>query len=108
MGLSATQGRYVSLKAQAIDVEMTSQQIANERLRLTNQTNELFNLNSNLDPNSDDSLKLNLKLQSIVNIEKSLTLQQTRLDTYYKAITTEIESLKKIVDKRAENLFKED
>jgi len=94
--------------AQAIDVEMTSQQIANERLRLTNQTNELFNLNSNLDPNSDDSLQLNLKLQSIVNIEKSLTLQQTRLDTYYKAITTEIESLKKIVDKRAENLFKED
>ncbi|XVJ51265.1 MAG: hypothetical protein HEQ32_03940 [Vampirovibrio sp.] len=108
MGLSATHGRYVSLKAQAIDVELTSQQIANERLRLTNQTNELFNLGSNLDPNSDDSLKLNLKLQSIVNIEKSLTLQQTRLDTYYKAINTEIESLKKIVDKRAESLFKED
>jgi hypothetical protein len=108
MGLSATQGRYVSLQAQKIDVEMTSQQIANERLRLTNQTSELFNLGSNLDPNSDDSLKLNLKLQSIVNIEKSLTLQQTRLDTYYKAISAELESLKKIVDERAKNLFKED
>lgn len=106
MGLSASHNRYVSLQSQKIDVELTSQQIANERLRLTNQTNELFNLNSNLDPNSEEFLQLNLKLQSIVNIEKSLTLQQTRLDTYYKSINAELESLKKIVDKRAESLFK--
>jgi hypothetical protein len=106
MGLSATHARYVSLQAQKIDTELTSQQIANERLRLTNQTNELFNLGSNLDPNSNEMLELNLKLQSVVNIEKSLTLQQTRLDTYYKSINAELESLKKIVDKRATDLFK--
>jgi hypothetical protein len=106
MGLSASQGRLVSLQSQKIDVELTSQQIANERLRLTNQMNELFNSGSNLDPNSDDFLQLNLKLQSVVNIEKSLTLQQTRLDTYYKSINSELEGLKKIVDKRATDLFK--
>jgi DNA repair ATPase RecN len=106
MGLSASHSRYVSLQSQKIDTELTAQQIANERLRLTNQTNELFNLGSNLDPNSDEMLQLNMKLQSIVNIEKALTLQQTRLDTYYKSINAELESLKKIVDKTAQDLFK--
>ena len=55
MGLSASQARQLSLLAQKNDLELTAQQINQERLRMANQTNELFNLSSNLDPNSSDS-----------------------------------------------------
>jgi hypothetical protein len=106
MGLSASQARQMSLLAQKNDLELTAQQINQERLRMANQTNELFNLSSNLDPNSKESINLNLRVNAIASLDKALQLQLERVNTTYKAVDAELGSIKKIIDKSIDAIFK--
>lgn len=106
MGLSASQARQMSLLAQKNDLELTAQQINQERLRMANQTNELFNLSSNLDPNSNESISLNLRVNAIQSLDKALQLQLERVNTTYKAVDAELGSIKKLIDKSIDSIFK--
>jgi hypothetical protein len=106
MGLSASQARQLSLLAQKNDLELTAQQINQERLRMANQTNELFNLSSNLDPNSSESIQLNLRINAIQSLDKALQLQLERVNTTYKAVDAELSSIKKLIDKSIDSIFK--
>ena len=106
MGLSASQARQMSLLAQKNDLELTAQQINQERLRMANQTNELFNLSSNLDPNSSESIQLNLRINAIQSLDKALQLQLERVNTTYKAVDAELSSIKKLIDKSIDSIFK--
>jgi hypothetical protein len=106
MGLSASQARLNSLTAEKTDLELTAQQINQERLRLANETSKLFNLNSNLDPKGSESLKLNLKINSIQSLDKSMLIQQERVNSYYKAVDAELSSLRKLIDKNIDGIFK--
>jgi predicted nucleic acid-binding Zn-ribbon protein len=106
MGLAASQARFTSLTARKTDLELTGQQINQSRLQLANSTNDLFNLASTLDPDSDESITLQLRINSIQALDKSLELQLRRVDTQQQAISTEIDSVKKVIDKNIEQVFK--
>ncbi|MFM7389956.1 MAG: hypothetical protein ACKO34_04965 [Vampirovibrionales bacterium] len=105
MGLSATQARVMGLTAQKNDLELTQQQINAERMRLTNQMNELFNLSANLDPNSDESKTINLRLNAIFQLDKAMQLQLERIQTQYSMVTAELDGLKKQIEKQVKAIF---
>ncbi len=106
MGLAASQSRLLSLIARKVDLEYTGQQINQARLQLANLTNDLFNTATTLDPDSDDAVKLQLRINSIQSLDQSLELQLRRVDTQQSAVSTEIDAVKKVVDKSVDLVFK--
>lgn len=106
MGLSASQSRYLSLTAQKSDLELTGQQINQSRLQLANQVNDLFNITTNLDPNSTQAIQLQLKINALQSLDQSLELQLKRVDTQESAVSTELDAVKKVIDKNIDLVFK--
>lgn len=106
MGLAASQSRYLVLTARQSDLELTGQQINQSRLELANVTNDLFNTATTLEPDSDESIKLQLRINAIQSLDQGLELQLRRVDTQQQAVQTEIESVKKVIDKNIDLTFK--
>ncbi|MFN8615325.1 MAG: hypothetical protein U0003_05390 [Vampirovibrionales bacterium] len=106
MGLAASQSRYTSLTARKSDLELTGQQINQGRMQLANLTNDLFNTATTLDPDSDEAIKIQLRLNSLQRLDQTLELQLRRVDTQREAVQTELEAVKKVIDKNIELTFK--
>lgn len=106
MGLAASQARYLSLTARKSDLELTGQQINQSRLQLANTTNDLFNVSTTLDPDSDEAIQIQLRINSIQQLDQALELQLRRVDTQQEAVQTEMDAVKKVIDKNIELTFK--
>jgi len=106
MGLAASQARYLELTARKSDLELTGQQINQSRMQLANMTDELFNVMSNLDPNSATALQLQARVESLQSLDKALELQLNRVDTQQQACQTEIEAVQKVISKNIDQTFK--
>lgn len=106
MGIAASQSRYMMLTARKSDLELTGQQINQARLQLANSTNDLFNLASTLDPDSDEAIQLQLRINSLQSLDKALELQLRRVDTQQEAVQTEMETMQKLIDKNIAIVFK--
>lgn len=106
MGLAASQSRYLMLTARKSDLELTGQQINQSRLQLANVTNDLFNVATTLDPDSDEAIKIQLRINSLQSLDQALELQLRRVDTQQQAVQTEIESVQKVIDKNIDLTFK--
>lgn len=106
MGLAASQSRYISLFARKSDLELTAQQITQSRMQLANVTNDLFNVMTRLDPNTSDAIKLQQRINAVQQLDQSLELQLRRVDTQQQTIAAELESIKKMIDKNIELVFK--
>lgn len=106
MGLAASQSRYLSLTARKNDLELTGQQINQSRLQLANLTNDLFNSVAILDPNSSEAAQLQARISGLQELDKSLELQLRRVDSQQDAVQTEIDSVRKVIDKNIDLTFK--
>ena len=106
MGLAASQARYLSLTARKNDLELTGQQINQSRLELANIANDLFNTSTNLNPDSAQAIQLQLRINAIQSLDKGLELQLRRVDTQQQAVQTELDAVKKVIDKNIELTFK--
>lgn len=106
MGLAASQSRYLLLTSRKSDLELTGQQINQSRLQLANVTNDLFNVATTLDPDSDDAIKIQLRINSLQSLDQALELQLRRVDTQQQAVQTEIEAVRKVIDKSIDLVFK--
>ena len=106
MGLAASQSRYLTLTARLNDLELTGQQINQSRLELANITNDLFNTATTLDPDSNEAIKIQLRINAMQSLDKGLELQLRRVDTQQQAVQTEMEAVKKVIDKNIELTFK--
>ncbi len=106
VGLAASQSRYLSLTARKSDLELTGQQINQGRLQLANLTNDLFNTATTLDPDSDEAVKIQLRINSLQKLDQTLELQLRRVDTQQNAIATELDAVKKVIDKNIDLTFK--
>lgn len=106
MGMAASQARYLLLTARKNDLEFTGQQINQSRTQLANITNQLFNNATTLDPDSDEAIELQLRINSIQSLDQALELQLRRVDTQQKAVQTEIEAVQKVIDKNITQVFK--
>ncbi len=106
MGLAASQARYMQLTARKSDLELTGQQVNQSRLTLANVTNDLFNVASTLDPDSDESIQLQLRINSLQSLDQALELQLRRVDTQQQAVQTDIDAVRKVIDKSIDLVFK--
>ncbi len=106
MGLAASQSRFLMLTARKSDLELTGQQINQSRLQLANITNDLFNVASNLDPDTDEAIQIQLRINSLQSLDQGLELQLRRVDTQQQAVQTEIEAVRKVIDKNIDLTFK--
>lgn len=106
MGLAASQARYVVLTARKSDLELTGQQINQSRMQLANVTNDLFNTATTLDPDSDEAIQIQLRINAMQSLDQALELQLRRVDTQQAAVQTELEAVKKVIDKNVELTFK--
>ena len=106
MGLAASQSRFLMLTARKSDLELTGQQINQSRLQLANVTNDLFNVASTLDPDTDEAIQIQLRINSLQELDQALELQLRRVDTQQQAVQTEIAAVQKIIDKNIDLTFK--
>ena len=106
MGLAASQARYLSLTARKSNLELTGQQINQSRLELANVTNDLFNTVTSLDPDSTQAVQIQLRINALQSLDQSLELQLRRVDTQQQAVQTELDAVKKVIDKNIEITFK--
>jgi DNA repair ATPase RecN len=106
MGLAASQSRYLSLTARKSNLELTGQQINQSRMELANVTNDLFNTATSLEPDSEEAIKIQLRINAIQSLDQALELQLRRVDTQQQAVQTELEAVKKVIDKSIEITFK--
>lgn len=106
MGLAASQARYLVLTSRKSDLEFTGQQINQSRLELANVANDLFNVSTTLDPDTTEAIQLQLRINAIQSLDKGLELQLRRVDTQQQAVQTELDAVKKVIDKNVELTFK--
>ncbi len=106
MGLGASQARFLALTARKSDLELTGQQINQSRLQLANVTNQLFSVVSNLEPDSTEAVQIQLRINAMQTLDKSLELQLRRVDTQQQAVQTEIDAVQKVIDKNIDMSFK--
>ena len=106
MGMAASQARYLLLTARKNDLEFAGQQINQSRMELANVTNELFNVATTLDPDTDEAIRIQLRINSIQSLDEALELQLRRVDTQQRAVQTEIEAVAKVIDKNIALTFK--
>lgn len=106
MGLGASQGRFLALTARKSDLELTGQQINQSRLQLANITNQLITAVTPLDPDETQAIQIQLRINALQTLDKSLELQLRRVDTQQQAVQTEIDAVQKVIDKNIDMTFK--
>ncbi len=106
MGFAASQARLIMLTARKSDLEIQLQFINQARLQLANVSGALFNVTTNLEPESPQAQAIQARIASIQTLDKSLELQNKRIDAQWQAITTEVESVQRVIKKNIEMSFK--
>lgn len=106
MGLGASQARLLMLTARKSDLELHLQMVNQGRMQIANMVSALFNRQSNLEPDSADSKRLQASISSVQERDKMLELESKRLDTQHQAVQTEIDSVQKVISKNIESSFK--
>jgi hypothetical protein len=134
MGLAASQSRFLSLTARKSELELDGQTINQERMVLADQTQTLFDKLMSLkaptpytidashpDNNSDgvadqytqDLAEYNAAIAQI-NAETEIYHEKDRvlemdlknIDTQHNTVQTEIDSVKKVIEKSIDSIFK--
>lgn len=106
MGLAASQARLFMLVARKSDLELQLQFINQARMQIANMMLSLFTQNGNLDPETTYAKQLQGRIAAIQQWDKMLELHAQRIDTQHKTCETEIEAVKKVMDKNIAMSFK--
>lgn len=134
MGLAASQARFLSLTARKSDLEFNAQQVNQERMRLSNDTQTLFEQYFSLKvptpyvisatyPDADgngladqyeldqqiyenETAQINAQTELYHSQDRVLEMNLKNLETQQKEVQTEIDSVKKVIDKNIEMTFK--
>ncbi|MDH4378633.1 MAG: hypothetical protein QE263_01835 [Vampirovibrionales bacterium] len=106
MGFAASQARLLMLTARKSDLEIQGQFINQARMQLANITGALYQITSNLEPESPTVQSIQARIAALQSIDKALEMQLTRLGTQRDAIYTELEAVQKVISKNIQSSFK--
>ncbi len=106
MGFAASQARYLMLTARRSDLEIQGQFINQARMQLANVSGALFQITTNLEPESPQVQAIQARIAAIQTIDKALELQMKRLETQREAIMAELEAVQKVIQKNIQSSFK--
>lgn len=104
MGLVATQGRFLSLTARKSNLEMQGQIINQQRMALANRISALMIQAANVSGTEDTGI--DAQTQALQQQDKILEMQLKQIDTQHQACQTEIDAVKKVIEKNIEGTFK--
>lgn len=106
MGIAASQARFLNLTARKTDLEFQGQGINQQRTNVSYQSQTLLNTTSLLDPTSATYQQNLQKITGLQEIDKRLEIELNSVDTQQQAVMTEIDSVKKVIDKNIDMVFK--
>ncbi len=106
MGFAASQARFLTLTARKSDLELSGQFINQARMALANTSGALFQIMTNLEPESPEAQQLQARVAALQSIDKALELQLRRVDTQHEAVQTEIDAVRKVIEKNIASTFK--
>ena len=105
MGFAASQARMLMLTARKSDLEIQGQFINQARLQIANIVGNLFNVTTNLEPESPQARSIQARIASIQTMDKALEIQLKRLDTQREAIMQELGAVEKVIQKNIQSSF---
>lgn len=111
MGLAASHARFLSLTARQNDIEFKGQQINQERTQNAYGMEDLIeqlSLNAQdgllTDPTEYSLIEHQLELRQV--IDRNLELDLKNVDTQHQEVQTEVDAVKKVIDKNIDMTFK--
>jgi hypothetical protein len=106
MGLAASQSRYLSLASRQSDLEYQAQQVNQQRMILSTQTESLLNTIATLESDTTAYDQISAKVEALHQKDVRLELNLKNIDTYHNTVQTEIDAVKKVIDKGVDATFK--
>lgn len=111
MGLAASQMRFLSLTSRKSDIEFKGQQINQERTQnahgmetLVEQMQAISPEQLLVDPYAYDVIEAQLEV--LHAIDRGLEMDLKNVDTQHNEVQTEIDAVKKVIDKNIDMTFK--
>ncbi|HEY9745671.1 MAG TPA: hypothetical protein V6C99_05590 [Oculatellaceae cyanobacterium] len=105
MGFAANQARLLSLISRRSDLELEAQFISQHRMYLANMTSGFFNIQAQLEPNSQAAKILEARIKQLQQADKILEMHLNRINTQRDAIIKEIESTQQVIKKNIDSSF---
>lgn len=106
MGLAASQARFLQLTARKSDLEFQGQLINQQRMTVAYKSETLISGLNFLDPTTAAYQSKLTEIDSIHQIDQRLEIELENIDTQQQAVQTEIEAVKKVIDKNIDLTFK--
>ena len=106
MGILVSTMRLQYLLQSKADLEYKIQLITQSKMGLMQSTNELMSIGNDYDPDSPIVKTLQQRQAKLKVLEQQLDLQMTQYQNRLKAVETEIESARGVIDKNIQSSFK--
>lgn len=113
MGLAASQARFLTLTQRKSDIEFKGQQINQQRTinsynmqQLVSELTAQMSGGLIIDVNDPAYIVANLEIEQRHSIDRGLELELKDVDTQHKEVETEIDAVKKVIDKNIDMTFK--
>ena len=105
MGLVTSQIRYLYLTFLQHDLEYKIQLVTRTKMGLARSVSDILNVGTDLDPDSPELKLLEKRRQRLLQVEKKLDAQMAIYQGQLKAIDTEKESVKRMLEKNVKQSF---
>lgn len=105
MSLVSSQIRQLFLIFRQHDLEYKIQLISETKMGLANSVNALLNVGTDLDPDSPEMKKLQLRKQKLAQLEKKLDAELVVYQNQLKMVETEQESVRRMLDRNIKHSF---
>ena len=114
MGLAASQARFLQLTARKSDIEYKGQQINQERTINANNMEQLVEQMQAASQTNGDGDLVDPNLYTVVQaeldqkhvIDQQLEIELKNIDTQHTEVQTEVDSVKKVIDKNIDMTYK--
>lgn len=106
MSFAASVGRDIMLTARNSDLMFQINMLSQNIMQLSNVASRLVGMNANLQPGSPQARQLEAKQEQLKQVNKGLEMQLELVRTQQKAVTTELESVRKAISENIQSSFK--
>lgn len=105
MGFAANQARLLGLIARKSDLELEAQFLNQHRMYLGNMVTGIMELQAKLEPESKSAKILEARIQKLQQADKALEMHLNRINSQRDALSSELESVRKIISKNIQGSF---
>ena len=105
MGFATNQARLTAMVSRKSDLELEAQFLEQHKLFLASLTNGFFNVQAKLEPDSPAAKLLEARIKQLEQADKILDMHLRRVTSQQEAVSKELESTSKLVEKNIQSSF---